>query len=42
MIGDTMIRLNRLADAVSYYQTARATRDRRRCPENVATAKSLT
>jgi hypothetical protein len=23
MIGDTMIRLNRLADAVSYYQTAR-------------------
>ena len=34
MIGDTMSRLNRLADAVSYYQTARHLETAAAAPQN--------
>jgi hypothetical protein len=44
MIGDTMIRLNRLADAVSYYQTARqletAAADRKTIYRKITDAKA--
>jgi hypothetical protein len=44
MIGDTMIRLNRLADAVSYYQTARqletAAADRKTLYRKITDAKA--